>query len=142
MDQAELQFIYISKYHHQALMRIVNRCWFYAKVSTVNTAAEEAQFFKALPTRQQANQMFDAVFADFTDDTCLPAQRQAELIACLRNCRRPLITLASTAAFTAEDHDANWLHITLPVTNPEIESDNVRDAITSFWFNLPIIELI
>ena len=137
MDQAEIQFLYISIPNQQRLSRIVNRCWFCSHISTVSNHEEEITFFKSLPTRQQNNQMFDAVFADFTEETQLPVERQVELIDFLRAHRRPLITLTSVSRFFALADGTSWLHLSLPVADLEHQTEAVNDAITNFWFNLP-----
>lgn len=142
MDQAEILFLYINERHHAEIMRIVNRCWFGSHVNIVSTTQEEQDFFASLPARQQNNQMFDAVFTDFTSETRLPVQRQLELIDFLRSCRRPLITLASSESLFAHSDGPNWIHLSLPAADPASHADNVRDAITNFWFNLPTLKLV
>lgn len=142
MDQAEILFLHISDHHNPAMMRIVNRCWFCSHVTKVATPQEEHHLFTTLPTRQQNNQMFDAVFADFTSGTRLPVDRQLKLIDFLRACRRPLITLTSNESFFAHSDSPHWIHITLPAADPASRADAVMEAITNFWFNLPTLKLV
>ena len=135
-EEAQIQFLHISKNDEQQLQHLVYNLWFFHSLKYINSPAEEDLFFNNL-SQNKTDILFDFLIADLRSSSPFKQERKEQLFHLLKTHRRPLISISSDNILKCVDENKHWLHISAPIFLLTKNAAEIKDQIANYWFNLP-----
>jgi hypothetical protein len=135
-EEAHIQLLHVTNNDEQKLHYLINKLWFFYSLKHVSTQDQEAELLGKLSAEKPEN-LFDIIIADFRPSSLFKQENKELLFNRLKEHQRPLISISSDNEYVCDDHNPNWLHITLPLQKINKYAPEIKDSIANFWFCLP-----
>jgi hypothetical protein len=135
-EEAHIQLLHVTSNDEQKLHYLINKLWFFYSLKHISNQDQEAELLGKLSTEKPEN-LFDIIIADLRPSSPFKQENRDLLFSRLKEHQRPLISISSDDNYTCDDHNPNWLHITLPTHQINKYAPEIKDSIANFWFCLP-----
>lgn len=136
LDETHIHLLHITANDQNSIKLLLNKLCFFYTIEKTNSKDEERKLFNKLACIRPEN-IFDIIIADLRSSSPIEQEQKESLFALMRHHRRPIISIAKNETFICNDTDPNLLHITIPTSQMEKHTMQIKDAIANYWFNTP-----